>query len=172
MMYWTTVPTPAGQLMFVADDDVVLAAGWTDDVERLRTQIAPDLRPTTLTQRTTASRPADAVAAYCDGELSAPAAVEVRQVSGRFVTAAWASLRTVEPGEVITYSQLAERAGNPSAVRAAGTACATNPSALFVPCHRVVRRDHGLGGFAWGLDVKRWLLGHEQVAAHDGVLSG
>lgn len=172
MSYWTTTPTPAGPFTVIADDDVVLASGWSTDPDRLRGQIADELRPATISRRTTASAVTDAVAAYCDGDLTAPGTIAVRQTSGPFITAAWATLRKIEPGEVITYSQLAERAGRPAAVRAAGTACATNPSALFVPCHRVVRRDHGLGGFGWGLDVKRWLLGHEQSAATDGVLAG
>lgn len=171
MSYWTTTATPVGPFTFVAaDDDVVLAAGWTADPAPLVDRVGDRLRPTSLTERSNSSPVADAVAAYCDGDLDAPAAVTVHQSSGPFITDAWAALRKVAAGEVITYTQLAERAGRPAAVRAAATACASNPSALFVPCHRVVRRDQGLGGFAWGLDVKRWLLGHERVAARDGVL--
>ena len=52
--------------------------------------------------------------------------------------------------------------GRPAAVRAAAQACARNAPALFVPCHRVLRTDGGLGGYRWGLDVKKWLLGHER----------
>lgn len=171
MSYWTTTTTPTGPFTFVAaDDDVVLAAGWTADPALLLDRISDTLRPASLTERAATSPIADAVTAYGDGDFDAPAAVAVRQTSGPFNTDAWAALRKVAAGEVITYTQLAERAGRPMAVRAAASACADNPSALFVPCHRVVRRDHSLGGFAWGLDVKRWLLGHEQVAARDGVL--
>lgn len=173
MSYWTTVATPAGPFTFVAaDDDAVLAAGWTDDTAPLLARITDDLRPASATERTGPSTTVDAVEAYHSGDLDAPRTVAVRQSSGPFIAEAWTALRAVTPGEVITYTQLAERAGRPAAVRAAASACATNPSALFVPCHRVVRRDHGLGGFAWGLEVKRWLLGHEQAAARDGVLSG
>lgn len=162
MTYWTTTETPAGPFTFVADDDAVLASGWTDDVGSLLTRIADDLLPGEVAERPGSSEIADAVTAYHDGELDAPAAIAVRQASGPFITAAWAALRKVAPGEVITYSDLAARAGRPAAVRAAASACARNPSALFVPCHRVARRDDGLGGFAWGLDVKRWLLDHER----------
>jgi methylated-DNA-[protein]-cysteine S-methyltransferase len=173
MSYWTTTSTPAGPFTVVADDDdAVLAAGWTADVPQLLARIGTGLRPVAPAVRTGRSVITDAIAGYCDGDLDAPAAVAVRQASGPFTNDAWAALRTVAAGEVITYAQLAVRAGRPAAVRAAASACATNPSALFVPCHRVVRTDRGLGGFAWGLDVKRWLLGHEQAAARDGVLSG
>jgi methylated-DNA-[protein]-cysteine S-methyltransferase len=171
MSYWTTIATPVGPFtVLAADDDAVLAAGWTADPATLVDRISDGLRPASPRERTGTSPVSDAVAGYCDGDLDAPAAVTVRQLSGPFITDAWAVLRKIRAGEVITYTQLAERAGRPAAVRAAASACASNPSALFVPCHRVVRRDHGLGGFAWGVDVKRWLLGHEQSAARDGVL--
>ena len=73
-------------------------------------------------------------------------------------------LRTVPAGEPVTYTEFAELAGRPAAVRAAAMACARNAAALFVPCHRVLRLDGSLGGFRWGLDVKRWLLAHEAAA--------
>jgi methylated-DNA-[protein]-cysteine S-methyltransferase len=61
----------------------------------------------------------------------------------------------------VTYTGYARLAGRPAAVRAAAQACARNAVALFVPCHRVVRTDGTLGGYRWGLGVKRWLLDHE-----------
>jgi len=71
----------------------------------------------------------------------------------------------VPPGQPVTYSEYAALAGRPAAVRAAASACARNAAALFVPCHRVVRISGAMGGFRWGLDVKRWLLAHEAAAA-------
>jgi len=62
----------------------------------------------------------------------------------------------------VTYTQVAELAGRPAAIRGAASACARNPVALFIPCHRVLRTDGGLGGYRWGLPVKRWLLEHEK----------
>ena len=172
MSHWTTTDTPAGPFTVVtAHDHTVLAAGWTTDPGDLLARITSGLRPDSLRERPGPTPVTEAVAAYCDGDLDAAAGIAVRQRSGQFTTDAWTALRAVEPGQVITYSQLAERAGRPSAVRAAASACAANPSALFVPCHRVVRRDRGLGGFAWGLEVKRWLLDHEQVAVRDGLFA-
>jgi methylated-DNA-[protein]-cysteine S-methyltransferase len=69
--------------------------------------------------------------------------------------------RRIRPGEVRTYSQVAARAGSPRAMRAAGNALHTNPVAIVVPCHRVVRTDGSLGGYGGGLPVKEWLLSHE-----------
>jgi methylated-DNA-[protein]-cysteine S-methyltransferase len=67
----------------------------------------------------------------------------------------------VRAGHYTTYSQLAAKAGRPRAARAAGNALHDNPVAIIVPCHRVLRGDGSLGGYAGGLDAKAWLLRHE-----------
>lgn len=74
----------------------------------------------------------------------------------------WDALRSIACGETRTYSDLARMAGRPKAARAVARACATNPVAIVVPCHRVVRSDGGLGGYRWGLDRKRRLLEAER----------
>jgi AraC family transcriptional regulator of adaptative response/methylated-DNA-[protein]-cysteine methyltransferase len=70
----------------------------------------------------------------------------------------WEALRAIPAGETRTYSQVAASIGSPTAVRAVGSACASNPVALTVPCHRVVRRDGSLAGYRWGVETKRALL--------------
>nr|WP_241770091.1 methylated-DNA--[protein]-cysteine S-methyltransferase [Cellulosimicrobium sp. MM] len=105
-----------------------------------------------------------AVRAYYAGDVHAIDAVPVRQASGPYRAHAWDVLRTVEPGDPVTYTRYAELSGRPAAVRAAAGACAMNAAALFVPCHRVLRTDGSLGGFRYGLDVKRSLLDREARA--------
>jgi methylated-DNA-[protein]-cysteine S-methyltransferase len=73
-------------------------------------------------------------------------------------------LRDVPAGAPVSYAEYARRSGRPAAIRAAASACARNAAALFVPCHRVLRTDKTLGGFRYGLDVKRWLIAHEDRA--------
>ena len=73
----------------------------------------------------------------------------------------WQQLQAIPLGETRSYSQVAEELGNPKAARAVAAACAANPVALVVPCHRVVRRDGGLGGYRWGADRKSALLDQE-----------
>jgi methylated-DNA-[protein]-cysteine S-methyltransferase len=103
-----------------------------------------------------------AVRSYFDGELTALDAVRVEQRSGgAFLPHAWQVMRDIKPGAPVTYTEFAALAGRPAAIRAAAAACARNPSALFVPCHRVFRTDGSLGGYRWGLPVKTWLLEHE-----------
>jgi len=73
----------------------------------------------------------------------------------------WAELRRIPAGETRTYAQIAQAIGQPQAVRAVGTAIGRNPLAYLIPCHRVVRTDGSLGGFRWGLAIKRRLLDAE-----------
>jgi len=73
----------------------------------------------------------------------------------------WEALRRIPPGETRTYSQLAAAIQQPRAVRAVGSACAANPLAVVIPCHRVLRSDGGLGGYRWGLERKEKLLARE-----------
>lgn len=73
----------------------------------------------------------------------------------------WQALTQIPPGKTLTYTELARRIGAPTAVRAVATACAANPVAIAIPCHRVVRSDGHLAGFFWGLDRKAELLRRE-----------
>lgn len=169
----TTVPTPDGPFTVVARDGAVLASGWTDAVDDLVALVHPDLRPASVDAvdpATAAGHPdlaaaAAAVTAYYAGDLDAVGRVRVTQRSAAFRAHAWDVLREVAPGERVTYTQYAERAGRPAAVRAAAGACAMNAAALFVPCHRVLRSDGSLGGFRYGLAVKASLLDREAAAA-------
>jgi AraC family transcriptional regulator of adaptative response/methylated-DNA-[protein]-cysteine methyltransferase len=70
----------------------------------------------------------------------------------------WKELQRIPRGTTLSYSEVAKRIGSPKAVRAVAHACATNPVALVIPCHRVVREDGTLGGYRWGLERKKELL--------------
>jgi len=76
----------------------------------------------------------------------------------------WEHLRAIPYGQTVSYGEVAKALGKPGAVRAVGRACATNPVALVIPCHRVVREDKTLGGYRWGLDRKKKLLDYERRA--------
>lgn len=157
-----TVDTPAGPFTTVLDGDgAVLASGWTAELAELLPQVHPSLRPATVRAAGDLGDVTAAVRAYHDGELSAIDAIVVRQRCGDFLEHAWGVLRAVPPGDPVTYTAFAARTGRPHAVRSVALACARNAAALFVPCHRVVRTDGSLGGFRWGLPVKRWLIAHE-----------
>jgi len=160
--FTSTVDTPIGPFTaVVATDGAVLASGWTASTDDLLPQVATALRPSTLTPRRDLGAVTRAVRDYHAGALDAIADVPVRQRSGAFVEHAWTALRAVPAGKPVSYADYALLAGRPSAVRAAAAACARNAATLFVPCHRVIRSGGAIGNFRWGVDVKRWLLGHE-----------
>jgi AraC family transcriptional regulator of adaptative response/methylated-DNA-[protein]-cysteine methyltransferase len=76
----------------------------------------------------------------------------------------WQALRDIPPGSTASYAEVARRIGAPTAVRGVAQACAANPIAVAIPCHRVVRRDGGLAGYRWGIERKRALLEREAAA--------
>jgi AraC family transcriptional regulator of adaptative response/methylated-DNA-[protein]-cysteine methyltransferase len=76
----------------------------------------------------------------------------------------WNELRSIPMGSTRSYSEVAERIGQPSAVRAVARACATNPVAIVIPCHRVVGKDGSLTGYRWGVERKRALIKMEEAS--------
>ncbi|TDZ80045.1 Methylated-DNA--protein-cysteine methyltransferase [Mycobacteroides salmoniphilum] len=166
MSDYTTLTTPVGPFTAIVDGSgAVLASGWTDSPDLLRSLIHPTLRPQTLSRKRDLGRVTQAVTDYHAGDLTVIDSIPVTQQSGDFLMHAWDVLRDVDPQAPITYSEFAARAGRPAAIRGAASACARNAAALFVPCHRVFRVGGALGGFRYGLPIKRWLLDHEAPAA-------
>jgi methylated-DNA-[protein]-cysteine S-methyltransferase len=166
-----TIATPPGPFTVIVESDgngrdVVIASGWTADIADLLPVVHASLRPAG-SERVDDLAVLDVVEKFFAGDVTAIDGVDVRQRSGPFLQEAWEVLRTVPAGHPDTYAAFAARCGRPAAVRAAANACARNAAALFVPCHRVLGSDGGLGGFRWGTPVKRWLLDHE--AAHAPV---
>lgn len=160
---WSTIHTPIAPFTAVVDaDGAVLASGWTAALAELLPQVHASLRPEELVEGDLGPV-GDAIRRYHDGDLSVIDDVVVRQRSGPFREHAWDVLRDVPAGGPVTYAEFAAKSGRPAAVRAAASACAKNAAALFVPCHRVLRTDGSLGGFRWGVDVKRKLIAHEMV---------
>lgn len=152
-----TIDTPDGAFTLLVDErQRVLASGWTAEPDAVLARLTR--RPDVREGRTEA---ASAAAVYYAGELRAIDEVAVAQSGTPLQLAGWAALRRIAPGEPLSYTAFAAALGRPSAVRAAASICARNAPALFVPCHRVLRGDGSLGGFAWGVDVKRRLLERE-----------
>lgn len=149
----TSHKTPVGILNLLADDQILISANLSSiaafkvgsDVKNVKT--IPVI--------------SDLILDYFDGDLTALNGIKVRQAGASFSQSAWKAMRKVAPGKTWTYSDLAEKAGSPAAVRAAGTACANNAIMLVVPCHRIVKTGGALGNYAYGVEKKRWLLSHE-----------
>lgn len=155
-----TLAAPGGSLTVAVTDDGVVQQSRYGPVDALLETI-PGAR--VVPPRELPGGVADAVARYAAGDRGALDAVPVQHAGTEFARAVSAVLREVPAGSTVTYTEVARRAGRPTAVRAAASACARNQVAPFVPCHRVVRSDGSLGGYAFGLDIKRALLAHEQA---------
>ncbi|MFU1479054.1 methylated-DNA--[protein]-cysteine S-methyltransferase [Roseovarius sp. C7] len=89
-------------------------------------------------------------------------------IGAPFQIKVWEALLRVPSGQVTTYSEIAQSIGRPRAVRAVGTAVGRNPISLLIPCHRALRKSGGLGGYHWGLPVKRTILAWESARAEAG----
>ncbi len=108
------------------------------------------------------------ILAYLDGwqpQLNLP--LDLRATA--FQLKVWRALQAIPVGETRSYGDIADAIGQPTASRAVANACARNPVALVIPCHRIIRRDGSLGGYRWGIDRKRALLEREQAYKKPGA---
>ena len=156
----TSISTPIGNLNLIADEHVLLGANLST-LKALKESLSEEDSQRNIKTVTTIPAISDLINDYFDGDLTALNAIQVRQPGAHFSQAAWKAMKKIRPGSVISYGELAERAGSPAAVRAAGSACAKNAIVLVVPCHRIVKTGGALGNYAYGLNKKEWLLHHE-----------
>ena len=96
---------------------------------------------------------------------AAPGGARLHLIGAPFQIKVWEALLAIPSGHVTTYSEIAAATGHPGAMRAVGTAVGRNPVAWLIPCHRALRKSGGLGGYHWGLPVKRAMLAHEAARA-------
>ena len=157
-----TIPSPVGPLTCVVRGDTLAILEMEENVDRVRACLSRmRIDPADLDRAATPSDVARRIGAYFEGDLGALDAIDVVAHGTPFEQRVYAELRKIPCGEVISYTELARRAGRPEAVRAAGATNAKNPIAIVVPCHRVIGADGSLTGYAGGLERKRWLLAHE-----------
>jgi AraC family transcriptional regulator, regulatory protein of adaptative response / methylated-DNA-[protein]-cysteine methyltransferase len=162
LIRYTLADSPLGRLLVASTDRGVCQVALGDEdralIGALFTRFpAAEFIP----GDSTLDRQVNTVLAYLAGRqpsLDLPVDLQVTA----FQRQVYDALRQIPAGEIRTYSQVAEAIGRPQAVRAVANACAANPTALIVPCHRVVRSDGTLGGYRWGLERKRALLALEQ----------
>jgi AraC family transcriptional regulator of adaptative response/methylated-DNA-[protein]-cysteine methyltransferase len=100
---------------------------------------------------------------WVDAALGQSGEARLHLIGAPFQIKVWEALLTIPSGHVTTYSEIARVIGNPKAVRAVGTAVGRNPVSWLIPCHRALRKSGGLGGYHWGLPVKRALLAWESA---------
>lgn len=150
-VFYTTFESPVGPLLLAGDVDALRLVSFESSkhAEPLQADWKRDRAPFAEVIRQ--------LQAYFHGELrefDVPLALEGTEFQRRV----WNALRGIPYGETISYLQLAERIGNPKAVRAVGLANGSNPIPIIVPCHRVIGSDGSLTGFGGGLSTKKKLL--------------
>lgn len=158
-IHWAVVPTSLGQMLVAATDKGVCRLSFNEAPEALHARFPK----AALVEGGAALEDLLAqVVAAVEAPGSPDLAYIPLDVKGTaFQEAVWRELRRIPAGETRTYAQIAAAVGNPGAVRATGSANGANHVSVLIPCHRVVRTDGSLGGYAWGLDIKRELLERE-----------
>lgn len=141
--------TPIGWLNIVADESAVTAIEF--DADPMGSQ-SPNATSRLCCQQ---------LEAYFNGEIR-DFDVPLNMQGTDFQRQVWQALNQVPYGETCSYADIANRIGNPKAVRAVGAANGKNPIPIIVPCHRVIGSSGKLTGYAGGLDIKVWLLEHEK----------
>jgi methylated-DNA-[protein]-cysteine S-methyltransferase len=159
-----TVDTPIGKMAVVSDVAGKLrGADWVDHLPRMLRLLNVQYGENgfRLEKERGSNNLTRVLKRYFAGELKAIDGLPVETGGTPFQRAVWAALRTVPAGATITYRQLAERVGRPTAIRAAGTSNGANPVSVVIPCHRVIGANGSLTGYGGGMERKAWLLKHE-----------
>ena len=113
----------------------------------------------------------DALSPWATAALGMTGETQLHMIGAPFQLKVWEALLTIPSGHVTTYSEIAQAIGSPKAVRAVGTAVGRNPVSWLIPCHRALRKSGGLGGYHWGLPVKRAMLAWESARADAAPLN-
>lgn len=151
-----------GWVLVAASDRGVVAIELGDSASDLERQIGQRFaQAASLRADPELGRLVTAVVGALDETAPCPElALDIRGTA--FQHQVWQALRSIPRGATASYAEIARAVGRPGALRAVGAACAANPLAVLVPCHRVVRGDGSLGGYRWGLDRKQALLDRER----------
>jgi methylated-DNA-[protein]-cysteine S-methyltransferase len=156
-------PTPIGDLLLASDDDGRLrGVDLHGDESRMTKWLHRQYGTRLVLEWGRAPKPVrEALDAYFAGRLDALDEIECQADGTEFQRNVWTALRDIPAGQTLSYGALAERLGNPKAVRAVGLANGSNPIPIVIPCHRVIGSNGSLTGYGGGLERKRWLLSHE-----------
>jgi AraC family transcriptional regulator of adaptative response/methylated-DNA-[protein]-cysteine methyltransferase len=160
-MDYATADSSIGRLLVAATERGICAVSIGEDDAALEQSLAAEY------PRATIRRDDDALRQYVDSivahlrDRTALIALPLDVVGTPFQQEVWQALRTIPAGERRTYGQVAASLGNPQGARAVARACAANPAALVIPCHRVVRGDGSSGGYRWGEERKQAILANE-----------
>lgn len=156
-----TCATPAGRIIVAVRDGAVCALSFSTRKAQLRQRLERRFGAVKFVARRESGNLLAQLRRWFAGDTTALKELPVDVAGTPFQAAVWKALRRIPAGTTITYRELAQRVGRPTAVRAVASANAQNPVSLLIPCHRVIGSDGRLHGYAGGLDRKAWLLSFE-----------
>jgi methylated-DNA-[protein]-cysteine S-methyltransferase len=161
---YATTDSPFGQLLVAQTPRGLVRVGLpSQDADALLEELAARVSPRVLESPGTLDEARRELELYFEGKLDRFELPLDWSLTGGFRRRAQQAIATIPYGETRSYAEIAARAGNERAVRAAGTACGNNPLPVVVPCHRVLRSGGGLGGYGGGLPMKEALLRLEGI---------
>ena len=158
---WAWVQSPYGPALVMATERRICGLGLAGDMGAEATMA--DL--TRRWPRAVFVEDAGTVAPLAEAAFGTGGRVHLALLGAPFQIKVWEALLAIPSGQVTTYAEIARHIGHPKAVRAVGTAVGRNPISCLIPCHRALRKSGGLGGYHWGLPVKRALLAREAAQA-------
>lgn len=155
------VASPIGDILVVTKNSILCAIDFEGYEDRMGMLLKKRYGDVALIEDRPCAEILGRIRAYLAGDLTSVDSIPTETGGTEFQQQVWQALRTISPGSVITYGELAQQLGRPKAVRAVGMINGLNPIAIVLPCHRVIGANGKLTGYAGGLARKRWLLAHE-----------
>jgi AraC family transcriptional regulator of adaptative response/methylated-DNA-[protein]-cysteine methyltransferase len=165
---YASLETPIGLMMIGATDRGICFVGFGNMEDELLARLRAEYRKAIIEPMRTPYDPqffawSDAIVRHLGGASPCPdLPLDIRATA--FQMRVWRYLQTIPPGDVESYAEVATAIGKPTAARAVAQACARNPAAVVIPCHRVIRGSGELGGYRWGVARKRRLIDNERAA--------
>ncbi len=164
-IYWDWVETPFGDSLAMATDRGL--CGLTFNSECTREHAMADM--TARWPKAQYVQDSGPIRPLMEAAIGQTGQLDIHMIGAPFQIKVWEALLQIPSGHVTTYSEIARVVGNPKAVRAVGTAVGRNPISWLIPCHRALRKSGALGGYHWGLPVKRAMLAWEGARADESA---
>jgi len=169
---YTVIESPLGYVLVAATERGVAAVRFGDSEHALEDDLEREYPKADLRRDDEQLRPWATLLLHSLQGQPSQQAVPLDVQASTFQWKVWQALRTIPIGQTRSYHEIAQAIGQPTASRAVAQACASNPVAVFIPCHRVVRNNGQLGGYRWGVERKQQLLAREHAAAAPSSSAG
>ncbi len=169
---YTVVESPLGYVLVAATERGVAAVRFGDSEHALEADLVREYPKADLRRDDEQLRSWVTLLLHSLQGQPSPQAVPLDVQASTFQWKVWQALRAIPTGQTRSYHEIAQAIGQPTAARAVAQACASNPIAVFIPCHRVVRNNGQLGGYRWGVERKQQLLASEHAATSPSSSAG